>query len=108
MAALDDDDDGELEAATSHSVTPELLLLQRESEQKVMTALASMPVHHREIVLLCEIEEMSYKEIAQVLGIPIGTVMSRLARARKMLRQVLTARNPEKAAKWTVIKTPSR
>ena len=97
-----------LEAATSHSVTPEILLLQRESEHKVMTALGSMPVHYREIVLLCEIEEMSYKEIAQVLGIPIGTVMSRLARARKVLRQALTERSTEKAVKWTVIKTPSR
>ena len=108
MMALDDDDDPELEVATSHSVTPELLLLQRESEQKVMTALASMPVHYREIVLLCEIEEMSYKEIAQVLAVPIGTVMSRLARARKMLRQALTTKFAEKASKWTVIKTPSR
>jgi RNA polymerase sigma-70 factor, ECF subfamily len=107
MAALDDDD-ADLEVVTSHQITPELLLLQRESEQKVMTALASMPVHYREIVLLCEIEEMSYKEIAQVLAIPIGTVMSRLARARKMLRQALTARSPEKGSKWNVIKTPSR
>jgi RNA polymerase sigma-70 factor, ECF subfamily len=107
MAALDDED-ADLEVVTSHHMTPELLLLQRESEQKVMTALASMPVHYREIVLLCEIEEMSYKEIAQVLAIPIGTVMSRLARARKMLRQALTARSPEKASKWNVIKTPSR
>jgi RNA polymerase sigma-70 factor (ECF subfamily) len=73
-----------------------------------MNALASMPVRYREIVLLCEIEEMSYKEIAQVLAIPIGTVMSRLARARKMLRQALKTRSPEKASKWTVIKTPSR
>jgi RNA polymerase sigma-70 factor (ECF subfamily) len=108
MAALDDDDDADLEVATSHSVTPELLLLQRESEQKVMNALASMPAPYREIVLLCEIEEMSYKEIAQVLAIPIGTVMSRLARARKVLRQGMTAKSSEKAAKWTVIKTPSR
>jgi RNA polymerase sigma-70 factor (ECF subfamily) len=105
MAALDDED-AELESVTSHSVTPEVLLLQRENEQKVLNALASMPVHHREIVLLCEIEEMSYKEIAQVLAIPIGTVMSRLARARKMLRQVLAGKSSEKS--WTVIKTPSR
>jgi RNA polymerase sigma-70 factor (ECF subfamily) len=104
MAALDDED-VELEVATSHSVTPEVLLLRRESEQKVLNVLASMPVHYREIVLLCEIEEMSYKEIAQVLAIPIGTVMSRLARARKMLRQVLERKSSEKS--WTVIKTPS-
>jgi RNA polymerase sigma-70 factor (ECF subfamily) len=105
MAALDGED-VELEVVTSHSVTPEVLLLQRESEQKALNALASMPVHYREIVLLCEIEEMSYKEIAQVLAIPIGTVMSRLARARKMLRQALAGKSSEKS--WTVIKTPSR
>lgn len=107
MAALDDEEAG-LDVATSHTLTPEVLLLQKESEQKVMTALAAMPVHYREIVLLCEIEEMSYKETAQVLAIPMGTVMSRLARARKMLRQALTAKPAEKASKWTVIKTPSR
>jgi DNA-directed RNA polymerase specialized sigma24 family protein len=42
-------------------------------------------VHFREILLLCEVEEMSYQEIAETLSIPIGTVMSRLSRARKML-----------------------
>jgi RNA polymerase sigma-70 factor, ECF subfamily len=103
-----DDDDANLEIVTSHAMTPEVLLLQKENEQKVMDALASMPVHYREIVLLSEIEEMSYKEIAQVLAVPMGTVMSRLARARGMLRHALTAKVSEKVGKWTVIKTPSR
>ena len=49
----------------------------------------------REILLLCEVEEMSYEEIAQVLAIPIGTVMSRLHRARKALRARLTERVKE-------------
>ena len=43
----------------------------------------------REIVLLCDLEEMSYQEIAETLGIPIGTVMSRLSRARKAIRELL-------------------
>ena len=47
------------------------------------------PVPFREIVLLCEVEEMSYQEIAETLTIPIGTVMSRLSRARKALRELL-------------------
>lgn len=72
------------------SATPEVLLLRRESEQMVLQALESLPVTHREILLLCEVEEMSYKETAQILAVPIGTVMSRLARARKMLRETLS------------------
>jgi RNA polymerase sigma-70 factor (ECF subfamily) len=46
-------------------------------------------VAFREVLLLCEVEEMSYQEIAETVGIPIGTVMSRLSRARKMLRDRL-------------------
>ena len=52
-------------------------------------ALEKLPVHFREVLLLCEVEEMSYQEIAESLAIPIGTVMSRLFRARKNLRALL-------------------
>jgi RNA polymerase sigma-70 factor (ECF subfamily) len=48
-----------------------------------------LPVNFREILLLCEVEEMSYQEIAETLSIPIGTVMSRLSRARKALGEQL-------------------
>jgi RNA polymerase sigma-70 factor, ECF subfamily len=103
-----DDDETDISALAVHSLTPEFLLLQQEGKQTMVDALACLPVNYREVVLLCEIEEMSYKDIAQVLGVPIGTVMSRLARARKMLRELLIAKPMEKASKWTVIKTPSR
>jgi RNA polymerase sigma-70 factor (ECF subfamily) len=86
-APLDDDDN--IEELASHTVTPESLLLQQESSQAIMDALADLPVAHREMILLSEVEELSYKEIAQVLAVPIGTVMSRLSRARKMLRNAL-------------------
>jgi len=102
------DDEADLSTLTAHSLTPEFLLLQQEGKQTVMDALGCLPVNYREVVLLCDMEEMQYKEIAQMLGVPIGTVMSRLARGRKMLRELLTAKPPEKASKWTVIKTPSR
>ena len=46
----------------------------------------------REIILLCDLEEMSYQEIGETLGIPLGTVMSRLSRARKAMRELLTAK----------------
>jgi RNA polymerase sigma-70 factor (ECF subfamily) len=55
----------------------------------VQSAIDGLPVNYREVLLLCEVEEMSYQEIAETLSIPIGTVMSRLSRARKALRDGL-------------------
>lgn len=69
--------------------TPESLLIEQANRETVQQALADLPVHFREILLLCEVEEMSYQEIADTLAIPAGTVMSRLSRARKALRGVL-------------------
>jgi RNA polymerase sigma-70 factor, ECF subfamily len=65
--------------------TPETILIERSNWQLVRSAIDQLPVHFREILLLCEVEEMSYQEIAETLSIPIGTVMSRLSRARKTL-----------------------
>lgn len=89
------DDDADVAEVVADNVTPESLLLQLESTRTVMDALAGLPVAYREMILLCEVEELSYKETAQVLAVPIGTVMSRLSRARKMLRQALLAKSPE-------------
>ena len=69
--------------------TPEAVLLVRADQQMVQDALERLPVHFREVILLCDIEEMSYQEIADIVGIPIGTVMSRLSRARKSIRELL-------------------
>jgi len=69
--------------------TPEAVLLARADQQMVQSALERLPVQFREVILLCDIEEMSYQEIAEIVGIPIGTVMSRLSRARKSLRELL-------------------
>jgi RNA polymerase sigma-70 factor (ECF subfamily) len=66
--------------------TPESILLQRSDRQLVQEALGRLPVPYREVLLLCEFEEMSYQEISVTLAIPIGTVMSRLSRARRALR----------------------
>lgn len=66
--------------------TPETLLMKRSNSQLVQSAIADLPVHYREALLLCEVEEMSYQAIAETLSIPIGTVMSRLSRARRTLR----------------------
>ncbi len=65
--------------------TPETILIDRTSERIMQEAIAELPVPFREILLLCEVEEMSYQEIAATLAIPMGTVMSRLSRARRAL-----------------------
>jgi RNA polymerase sigma factor (sigma-70 family) len=70
---------------------PEALLLQKRDVAWVREALEQLPVDFREVIVLREIEGMSYKEIATVVRVPIGTVMSRLARARDRLSTVLRA-----------------
>jgi RNA polymerase sigma-70 factor (ECF subfamily) len=91
--SLDSDGDSEggapIEPAASE--TPESVLLARVQHETIQDALEKLPVKFREIVLLCDIEEMSYQEIGDTLGIPIGTVMSRLSRARKAMRELLAA-----------------
>ena len=69
--------------------TPESLLIGRSDIDAVRSAIEQLPVIFREVILLCDVEDASYREIAEILSIPIGTVMSRLARARKMVRASL-------------------
>lgn len=69
-----------------HGTNPEQLLLRAADQQLVEKALLRLPVEYREILVLRELEELSYKEIAEIVGVPLGTVMSRLSRARQQLR----------------------
>jgi RNA polymerase sigma-70 factor (ECF subfamily) len=85
------DVDGEEDALPKVKDTPESILLQRSDWQLVQQALEQLPVAYREVLLLCEVEEMSYQEIAATLAIPMGTVMSRLSRARRALRDIVEA-----------------
>ena len=71
------------------SATPETILFERSNRELLQSAIDELPGYFREILLLCEVEEMSYQEIAETLSIPVGTVMSRLSRARKGLRDRL-------------------
>ncbi|MES2072082.1 MAG: sigma-70 family RNA polymerase sigma factor [Pseudomonadota bacterium] len=66
-------------------LNPELILARQDAHKIVHQALEQLPQRFREIVVLKEIEDLSYKEIAEIVGIPMGTVMSRLARGRKLL-----------------------
>lgn len=83
-APLEDED--EVEAGGAN---PEELLLERVDGQSLRKALDELPAEYKEVIVLRELEDMSYKEIAEVAGIPIGTVMSRLARARRRLQETL-------------------
>jgi len=84
-----DAEEGRADLAVENE-TPETILISRSSSRLLESAIADLPVHFREILLLCEVEEMSYQEIAETLSIPVGTVMSRLSRARRALRDGLT------------------
>jgi RNA polymerase sigma-70 factor (ECF subfamily) len=85
--AMDSQEDGT--ALPVDTETPETILMNRSNFQVLQRAIDDLPVHYREALLLCEVEEMSYREIAEILSIPLGTVMSRLARARKVVRESL-------------------
>lgn len=88
---IDEEDDATLPTENS---TPESVLIEQATREMVQQALETLPVHFREILLLCDVEDMSYKEIAETLSIPTGTVMSRLSRARKALRLALSGKMP--------------
>ena len=81
-----DEMSGEPPAGT---LDPEALLLQRQTIDEVRAALEQLPAEFREAVVLRELEGLSYKEIAAVTGVPIGTVMSRLSRGRDRLLLIL-------------------
>ncbi len=71
-------------------------LHQAEQVERVRQALAGLPAHYREAVVLCDLEELSYAEVAEMLGVAVGTVRSRLHRARALLLDRLSGQRPEK------------
>jgi RNA polymerase sigma-70 factor (ECF subfamily) len=89
--SLDEEIHGEADPAAS----PEHVLEQRESIQMLRQALEKLPPEFREVIVLRELEGLSYKDIAGIAGVPLGTVMSRLARARKRLEQELAGAGSE-------------
>jgi RNA polymerase sigma-70 factor (ECF subfamily) len=68
---------------------PESLLLKGAEQRLLNDAIAALPIEYREIIVLRELEGLSYKEISEIAKLPIGTVMSRLSRGRRRLRQAL-------------------
>ncbi len=82
--------DGEIDDPDESVPNPENALIQTVDRQMLKAALEDLPLEFREAIVLREMEGLSYKEIADIASVPIGTVMSRLARARKRLQIYLT------------------
>jgi len=82
--------DDEIHSAEGETANPEVLLQRSRDSEALRHALEKLPDEFREVVVMRELEGMGYKEIAEVAGVPIGTVMSRLAGGRKRLQRALT------------------
>lgn len=89
--------DAAMKVAKDPREEPEAMLMREDDERLVQTLLAKLPVELRECLVLRELEELSYKEIARIVDAPIGTVMSRLWRGRKLLAEAASAFAPEHA-----------
>lgn len=88
-AALAEEFDEKLHVTNTDEPSAEAILMQSAESKMLRDALERLPVNFREAVILRELEGLSYKEIAAVMDVPIGTVMSSLARGRAMLRKLL-------------------
>jgi RNA polymerase sigma factor (sigma-70 family) len=92
--------DGEMPVAAAlvaTDETPEAALIRSDTASSLAAVLAGLPVDYREVLVLREFEDLSYRDIAAVVGTPIGTVMSRLARGRALMRERWLALTQEKA-----------
>ncbi|HEY6306570.1 MAG TPA: sigma-70 family RNA polymerase sigma factor [Candidatus Angelobacter sp.] len=83
------EDEAGFEETVGSPENPEIALLRRADTELVRKAIAQLAPAFREVLLLADVEEMKYQEVADALSIPIGTVMSRLARARKQVREYI-------------------
>lgn len=81
--------DERLHSDLEATLTPETQLLRKATVDQVRNSIEDLPPEYREVILMREVEQMSYREIAAVTQAPLGTVMSRLSRARSMLRQLI-------------------
>jgi RNA polymerase sigma-70 factor (ECF subfamily) len=98
-AAVTDVFDERLHSAVQPTGDPEALFARAEGSAVIERALNQLPVRFREILVLRELEGLSYRELADIGGIPVGTVMSRLSRARQALHQALTGLEQKEGAK---------
>jgi RNA polymerase sigma-70 factor, ECF subfamily len=95
LVPLPEDGDPQHAALVCPDPGPESASMRRDEERSLARLLADLPAEHREVLILREIEELDYREIAAVTDVPIGTVMSRLARARAALKARWSMRREE-------------
>ena len=93
-SALNTDFDEAVHSFDRQTPNPETELLQAERTELLRKCLDELPDTYREVIVLRELEQLSYREIAQIAGVPLGTVMSRLNRARQQLQQVILDAKP--------------
>lgn len=79
----------ELHEAPAENCNPEELQLRGSNHELLRQAIAELPPEFREVLILREFEDLSYKQMSEITGVPIGTIMSRLARARQRLQTIL-------------------
>lgn len=91
-ALLVRDDESAIDALADEADNPEQALLRKSERLALAEAVAALPLPFREVIVLRELENLSYKEIARIADVPIGTVMSRLSRARRMLQGAASLR----------------
>lgn len=89
LTVTDDDEPGEEFTVPDPAPGPEEQAVHNERRQAVARAMAALPEDYRAVMQLCAVEELSYEQIAEILDIKVGTVKSRLARARTQLRKIL-------------------
>jgi RNA polymerase sigma factor (sigma-70 family) len=84
---LPGEEEDSVDTLAAEGLDPEAAAISTDNARKLDTLIATLPVEFRETLILREMEDLSYREIAEVSGVPVGTVMSRLARARALLRE---------------------
>jgi RNA polymerase sigma-70 factor (ECF subfamily) len=104
LQSMDNLDENTLYSMSGVSGSPsaESVLLHEQIDDKVVDTLRTLPEHYRRAVLLCDVQGLSYAEIAQQMGCALGTVMSRLHRGRALLRQALTELHRQSSAAVTL------
>ena len=87
---LDEDGEALNDIAAPHADEPHAVASRNAERRQINDAIAALPAAYRDVLVLREIEDLPYSDIARIADIPVGTVMSRLARARGLLRQMLS------------------